>query len=128
MRKNERKALLTPCRLTVLVGATLELESESGYMRNISTGGVGVLTARSMLRGQPVEIALLTDSGEPRLYIAGIVAFCRHAEGVIYEVGVQLFTHSRQAILSRDPISAIRNLDWVAQALQPTQRAVPAKV
>jgi len=59
MRKNERKHLLAPCRLTALTAATLELESEDAYVRNISTGGVGILATRSMRRGQPAEIAIL---------------------------------------------------------------------
>ena len=70
----------------------------------------------------------MNDSEEPKLYVAGVVAFCRHVEGAIHEVGVQLFTHSRQPILSDDPISAIRNLDWVAQALQFMQRDATATV
>ncbi len=71
---------------------------------------------------------MLTDAGEPALYIAGVVAFCRHAEGAIYEIGVQLFMHSKRPILSDDPINAIRSLDWVAQALQRMQRAAPVTV
>ncbi len=125
MRKHVRKHLLAPCRLTALTAATLELESEDAYVRNISTGGVGILTTRSMRRGQPAEIAILVDD-EPRLFVAGVVAFCRHVEGAIHEIGLQLFTHSKEPILSRDPISAIRNLDWVAVALGSTRRAAVA--
>lgn len=117
MRKAVRRELITPCRLTALTGVTLEFESEEAYVRNISTGGVGILVARSLQPGQPLEIEL-SIPGKPTLYLAGLVAFCRHVEGAIHDVGVQLFSHSRQPLLSENPIAAIRNLDWVADALE----------
>ncbi len=117
VRKQIRKDLIVPCKLTALRGVMLDFVREDAYVRNISTGGIGVLTARSLLRGQPVEVVVLMN-GEPRLFVAGVVAFCRHIEGVIHEVGLQLFTHAKHPILSSDPISAIRNLDWVASALR----------
>ena len=81
-----------------------------------------------MSRGQSIEVEIHADSRETRFFVAGIVAFCRHVNGAIYEVGVQLFTHSKKPILSQDPISAIRNLNWVAQALQSTRRGALAAV
>ena len=125
MRKSVRKQMLAPCTLTAVSGAALEFESEDAYLRNVSTGGIGLLASRPIVRGQPAEIAIHVSDG-PKIYVAGIVAFCRHVEGVVHEVGVQLFSHSNQPILSSDPISAIRNLDWFAGALAAVRPAVEA--
>ena len=125
MRKESRKELIAPCKLTTLVGATLELATEDAYVRNISTGGLALLAARSIPRGQPAEVAILVND-RPELYVAGMAAFCRHVEGVVYEIGLQLFTYARQPILSHDPISAIRNLDWAADALRSVKNSVAA--
>ncbi|MCB9849443.1 MAG: HDOD domain-containing protein [Phycisphaerales bacterium] len=127
MRKADRKQLFTSCTVCVLDGATLDVKPETGFVRNISTGGVGILTPRFVMRGQPIEVAIPVK-GKPTLYVAGVVAFCRHAEGMIHEVGVQLFAHSNEPILSCDPISAIRNQDWVANALQSMRKAVAQPV
>ncbi len=122
LRKQSRKELIVPCRLTTLAGGTLELTTDDAYVRNISTGGIGLLASRRILRGHAAEIAIYWG-GEPRLYVAGLVAFCRHVEDTIHEVGLQLFSHANQPILSQDPISAIRALDWVANALRSLQPA-----
>lgn len=124
IRKQDRKDLVIPCRLTLLAPGTLQLVSENAFVRNISTGGIGLLSSRRIRRGHAVEVALLVD-GEPRLYVAGIVAFCRHVEDVVHEMGLQLFTHSKSPILSQDPASAIRNLDWVAAALESLKTESP---
>ncbi len=128
MRKHVRKDLVTPCTLTALKAGSLEFASQCAYARNISTGGVGILTSGSLRRGQPAEVAVLIGGGRPTLYVAGIVAFCRHIEGCVYDVGLQLFTHSKQPILSEDPITAIRNLDWVARALKETRSTLASPV
>jgi diguanylate cyclase (GGDEF)-like protein len=125
MRKEARKELLVPCRLTTFAGMTLEPATEDAYVRNISTGGLALLAGRSIPRGQPAEVAIRIDD-RPRFYVAGMAAFCRHVEGVVYEIGLQLFTYARQPILSYDPISAIRTLDWVADALRSAKSPIVA--
>jgi hypothetical protein len=123
-RKQPRQEWIVPCRLAALAGAALECEPEDACVRNVSTGGMGILTTRPMVRGQPAEVAIL-DGDHPKLFVAGLVAFCRHIEGVVYEVGLQLFTHSEQPILSRDPVSASRNLDWLAGAGSAVRSPAP---
>ncbi len=125
VRKHQRKCMITPCRLTVLTAVTLQSRTEEAYVRNISTGGIGILATMPMVRGQPAEIAILIGN-ESRLFVAGVVAFCRHIEGVVHDVGLQLFMHSKQPILSNNPEEAIRNLDWVAHALRRTRNVAAA--
>lgn len=117
MRKQERKEMLAPCVLAYFTETTLRINAENAYVRNISTGGIGLLVTRPLVRGEPVEVTI-TPHGKPFLYVAGTVAFCRHIEGVIYELGIQFAAHSKQPIFSRDPAGAVESLGWLAQALQ----------
>jgi hypothetical protein len=123
-RKHMRQALVVPCRLTILKAATSEALHAQGCVRNISTGGIGLLTSEPLARGQAVEVALLVD-GQPRFYTAGVVAFSRHVEGAVHEVGLQLFAHGDEPILSQDPIAARRNMDWVRGVVRSLQAAPP---
>lgn len=119
LRKRERHGLLTPCVVNCFIGGSPTLQGSAAYVRNISTGGLGVLAVRPMIRGEPVEVALQQeDEHSNMLYVAGLVAFCRHVEGRIYEVGVQLLAQAKDPIFSRDPSSAAQRFDWVVAALR----------
>ena len=119
LRKRERHGLLTPCVVNCFIGGSPTLQGSAAYVRNISTGGLGVLVVRPMIRGEPVEVALQQeDEHSNMLYVAGLVAFCRHVEGRIYEVGVQLLAQAKDPIFSRDPSSAAQRFDWVVAALR----------
>ena len=116
-RKRQRKQLITPCSVASFTGMNLGLSIEEAYVYDISTRGIGLMVPSEKRRGEPIEIAIHT-SKKNTLYVAGVVAFCRHVEGCIHQVGVQLFAHGRDPVLSSDPNSAVRNLDWVASALK----------
>ncbi|MCH8151240.1 MAG: HDOD domain-containing protein [Planctomycetes bacterium] len=119
LRKRERHGLLTPCVVNCFIGGSPTLQGSAAYVRNISTGGLGVLAVRPMIRGEPVEVALQQeDEHSNMLYVAGLVAFCRHVEGRIYEVGIQLLAQAKDPIFSRDPSSAAQRFDWVVAALR----------
>lgn len=115
-RKQERTVLLTPCVLRYLLGPSVAEQSEWAYVRNVSTGGVGVLTARPLVRGDLVEVALEVE-GEP-VHLAGLVAYCRVADGPIHEVGIQLFQRSSTPILSAEVGAGIQALRWVSPRLK----------
>ena len=115
-RKQDRQGLLSPCVLSILSGPSLEVRSEEAFVRNISTGGIGLLAPRRLVRGDLVEIALHHETST--LYVAGVVAFCRHVEQTIHEVGVQLVNYSRQPIFSHNPAAAIRDADWLTQSVK----------
>ncbi len=119
MRKRERHELLAPCVLRCFASGAPPLRTTPGYLRNISTGGVGVLTTRPMVRGEPVEVEIEPGEGSTQLYIGGLVAFCRHVRDGIYEVGVQLVAQAREPIFSRNAMSRQDHLDWVAEVLRP---------
>jgi hypothetical protein len=72
-----------------------------------------------MIRGEPVEVVIEQDGKSGvSLYLAGLVAFCRHVQDGIYDVGVQLVVQGREPILSREGGSADDHLDWVLEALR----------
>lgn len=125
MRKHLRKDLIVPCRIRSFLPGTLELACDDAYVRDVSAGGLGLLTPRRLTRGQPTEVTLLWK-GAARLYIAGTIAFSRHVEAAIHETGLQLLVHSKKPILSEDPIRAIRELDWVDNAIRVMQQATDA--
>lgn len=124
MRKQPRKELLTKCLLCGFVGKEMKIFQESAYLRNISTGGIGLLANRPLTRGDPVEITIPQGNGQ--LYVTGLVCFCRHIEGRIHDVGVQFTTHSRQPIFSHDPIGAVNHQGWLADALAEVRKRVRA--
>jgi diguanylate cyclase (GGDEF)-like protein len=119
MRKRERSELLAPCVVNCFISGAPSVRGYPGCVRNISTGGAGLLTTRPMIRGEPVEVVIeQEDKPGEGLYLGGLVAFCRHIEGGIYEVGVQLVAQGREPILSRDAASPEDHLDWVLEALR----------
>ena len=63
-------------------------------------------------------VGLARRQGDVPRHLAGMVAFCRHVEGSIHEVGVQVVDHARQPIFLHNPAAAIRELEWMAQAVQ----------
>jgi diguanylate cyclase (GGDEF)-like protein len=117
LRKQQRQDLLTPCVLNILVPSTMSIEAGEACVRNISTGGIGLLAPRHLCRGDAVEVCIQTH-GSAKLYTAGLVAFCRHVEDNVYEIGVQFTAHSRQPIFSANPEEAAASRAWLAKAIQ----------
>ena len=120
MRKRERHSLQASCEVKCFAGGTTDLRSYAGHVRNISMGGVGLVTTRPLIRGEPVEVVIQPHS-EPGqvLYIGGLVAFCRHVRSGMYEVGIQLLLQAREPIFTLGDSSAPgQQLDWVIEALR----------
>jgi diguanylate cyclase (GGDEF)-like protein len=121
MRKRERHSMVAPCTVRCFAAGSRALRSCMGCVRNISTGGAGLLTTQPLLRGEPVEIVVDAESPQgDELHIGGLVAFCRHVTGGAYEVGVQVIVQSREPIFTPDGSGAER-LDWVVEALRTTR-------
>lgn len=119
MRKRERRGMLASCVVHSFVSGVPTLRSYPGYLRNISTGGAGVLTTRPMIRGEPVEVAIEERADDEALmYVGGLVAFCRHVRDGIYEVGIQLVAQGNEPIFPRDAAESGAQLDWVMEALR----------
>ncbi|HKQ46501.1 MAG TPA: GGDEF domain-containing protein [Phycisphaerae bacterium] len=92
-RKQSRSVMLTPCFIRLLAGSNAATAAgitieEPAYVRNFSPTGVGVLASRSMARGDAVEVTICSPGKPPRA-LAGVVAFCRHVEGAIHDIGIQ---------------------------------------
>jgi len=68
-----------------------------------------------MARGEPVEVVL--DRGTSKIFLAGLVSYCRYIHGKIHEIGVQFVSHSVTPIISGDVATALKTHDWIGQAL-----------
>jgi diguanylate cyclase (GGDEF)-like protein len=121
IRKQGRKKLTVPCVVHYFTGDGTDMRAEQAATRNISTGGIALLIARPLARGEAVEVVL--DKGAAKLFLAGLVSFCRHIVGGIHEVGIQFVTHSVTPIIFADASEAMQNLDWVAQAARAKQNS-----
>ena len=119
LRERDRQMLLAPCAVNCFVSGATTIHNYPGYVRNISTAGVGVLTTRPMIRGEPVEVVVELNGSDPStMYMGGLVAFCRHVRDGIYEVGVQLVARGSKPVLAHDAESPGDQLDWVCEALE----------
>ncbi|MBU0617604.1 MAG: PilZ domain-containing protein, partial [Planctomycetes bacterium] len=123
IRKQGRAKLTVPCVVHYFTGDGTEMRAEQAATRNVSTGGAGLLIGRPLARGEAVEIVL--DRGASKLFLAGLVSFCRHIVGGIHEVGVQFVTHSVTPIICADTSGALRTFDWVARAFHGRQDRKP---
>ena len=120
-RKQERRDLLAPCRVISFVAEENRLRHDHGYLRNISTGGIGVLVSQPLDRGEPVEVAISKSAGDaPSLFVGGLVAFCRHVKQGIYDVGIQIVVQSKEPIFRSNVPPAELGLDWVTKAMIET--------
>ena len=123
IRKQGRAKLTVPCVVHYFTGDGTDMRAEQAATRNVSTGGAGLLIGRPLARGEAVEIVL--DRGASKLFLAGLVSFCRHIVGGIHEVGVQFVTHSVTPIICADASGALQTFDGVAQAFHGRQDRKP---
>lgn len=116
-RKEDRRRLYAPCKLSYFVGPARVLQTEDAYLRNVSSGGAGVLIARPMARGDLVEISLELNDGP--LFLAGHIAFCRPAEGAVHDIGIQVFHRATTPILPREGDSSVGPVgDWLRRLIE----------
>lgn len=107
---------MAPCRLAYLKDASLTVVVRDAFVRNISAGGLSLLTVGRMIRGDLIEASVTQNEGE-RFY-AGLISFCRHITDDIYEIGVQIIDQDDQPIFSQDPLKAIKGLNWINEVIQ----------
>jgi len=116
VRKQNRSRLVLPCRVHHFGETGSATRFAQAATRNVSTGGISVVVARPLMRGEAVEVEL--SKADSRLFLAGLVSFCRGVGKSHYEVGVQFVTLSVSPIISKDTTSEEEQADWVAQALR----------
>jgi len=114
IRKQERRRLVAPCVLHYFAVPGPDLRAEPAVTRNLSSGGISLLVCRPMVRGEPVEIML--DKETSKLFLSGLVTYCRHIEGKIHEIGVQFVAHSVTPLIAEGATTAKRH-DWITEAL-----------
>ncbi len=62
---------------------------------------------------EPIEVEV-TLPGRPRMFMGGLVRFCRYAGRGYYELGIELKAAASEPIFSSNPILAVRALDWLS--------------
>ena len=119
VRKQERSGVLAPCKISSFSEDGSELCFAQGCVRNISPGGIGVIAVTPHVRGEPIEISVTKRIGGPSsLHVAGLVAFCRHAEQGIYEIGIQIVNQGITSLFDAKNLKATLAISWVAKALK----------
>jgi len=112
-RRHPRHPFRVRCTIHFLTGRLLsEVSVLPGRTRNLSRSGVALLVRRVFAKGEPIEVEIAVR-GRPRTYMAGLVTFCRYAGRSYHELGVELKATSPEPIFSREPLLAIRTLEWL---------------
>jgi diguanylate cyclase (GGDEF)-like protein len=124
-RKQARQPLAVPCSIHFMTGPHRPLEAESAFVRNVSAGGIGLLTSAGVHRGDLVEIAF--ELPDTKLFLVGIVAFNRPVADQICEIGVQLYQHAEEPILSKVGCGSPFEVDWVTVLLGGASHALPVR-
>lgn len=74
------------------------LHSQDAFLHNVSCGGLGLLTTEPRTRDDLIEIKFTID--RKVTFVCGAVVFCRHIEGNVHEVGVQLHQRGEEPMLA----------------------------
>ena len=115
-RKQPRRELLVPARLAYLKDASLTVGIKDVFVRNISAGGLAVLSVGRMIRGDLIEVSM--TRGKDEYFYAGLVSFCRQITNDVYEIGVQIVDQGNQPFFSHNPTQAIKDLNWINEVIQ----------
>jgi hypothetical protein len=111
-RKYPRNPFRAACLVHFFPQGSSTVANLSGRTRNLSRSGVGLIVRRVFRAGEPVEVELLVPE-RPRMYLAGLVTFCRYAGHGYHEVGVALRAAGPDPVFSRDPIRALHEFEWL---------------
>lgn len=97
-RKHQRHRIVTPCLLHVDPDGKGWLHHVDAYIRNVSLNGIGLLLREMRMPGEIVEVKVEID--DQAKFLCGVIVFCRHVEGSVHDVGVQLYQSSREPQLA----------------------------
>lgn len=111
-RRRARHPFRADCTAWFMVPGALTVTSLPGRTRNLSKAGLSCLLKRMFAKGDAIELEVEVV-GRPRLFMAGLVRFCRYASKGYYEVGVSLEAAGPSPIFSTNPALAHRTLDWL---------------
>jgi hypothetical protein len=118
-RRNPRYSFRCDCTARFFATAARDIATLPGRTRNLSRGGVGLLVKRPFAAGEVLEIELVKHATQAPTYLGGEVRFCRYAGRGYYEVGLALTAAGQAPIFSKNPLQAMKMLDWVRNARFP---------
>lgn len=111
-RRHPRHPFRVSCTIHFFAGGGSTVSAMPGRTRNLSRNGVALLVRRVFAKNEPIEIEINVP-GRPRTYMAGLVTFCRYAGQGYHELGVELKIALPEPVFSREPLLAMRTLDWL---------------
>ena len=111
-RKSPRHPFRAKCTVRFPSGGFDQITELPGRTRNLSRGGLALLTRRMFLMGDPVEIEI-RPLGKPVMFLAGVVTFCRYAGQGHHELGIALKMAGDEPIFSDRFDEAVQKYDWL---------------
>lgn len=117
-RRHPRYPFRSGCVVRFLPAGSWAISELPGRTRNLSRGGIGLLVRRTFAVGEPVELEIHTRQ-RPRMFMAGVVSFCRYAGRGYHEVGLTLKFAGPQPVFSDDPKAAARTYGWLQRQAEP---------
>lgn len=111
-RRYPRHPFRAQCTVRFLPVGSATVSELPGRTRNLSRSGVGLLVRRVFGIGEAIELELKAPQ-RPKMYMAGLVTFCRYAGRGFHEVGVALKAAQSEPIFSTNPMAAMQTFDWL---------------
>jgi hypothetical protein len=111
-RKHPRHPFRVACTVRFMPSGSGSVAAMAGRTRNLSRGGLALLARRVFSLGDPIEVEVCLPD-RPRMFMGGLVSFCRYAGRGYYELGVKLKAAASEPIFSSHPTLAVRALDWL---------------
>lgn len=108
VRKEQRVPFVAPAILHCLLPDG-SVRVEPACLRNISAGGAGVIALRPMVRGDHLELELCANG--KRLTAPGMVAFCRHLQDSVHELGIQFSMPSIVPVAREEAVEVCAGAD-----------------
>ncbi len=112
-RKHPRHPFRSTCTVRFMPSGSGTIVAMPGRTRNLSRNGLGLLVRRVFSPQEPIEVEVALP-GRPRMFMGGLVRFCRYAGRGYYELGIELKAAASEPIFSSNPILAVRALDWLS--------------
>ena len=111
-RRHQRHPFRVRCTIRYFAGGGSSISALQGRTRNLSRNGIALLVRRVFAHNEPIEVEINVPA-RARMYMAGLVTFCRYAGQGYYELGIQLKVALPEPVFSREPLLAMRTLDWL---------------
>jgi hypothetical protein len=111
-RRHPRNPFRATCNVRFFPQGSSTITSLPGRTRNLSRSGVGLLTRRVFRQDEPIEVEVLVPD-RPKMFLAGLVTFCRYAGRGYHEIGVSLKAAASEPVFSKNPSLALETLDWL---------------